>query len=408
MKIFKFFITKIFLRKAILSISIILLLFMANYTTFIATRSILSTFQGYQEIKCMNQEGIYIANLDPDSDVDIDAIGENGTQIVYDYLNNNFNYAFYIDGFMVSLPNIDDMEISLSYMNEEYYELNQFELSQGTDLDFDYQFDKDKEIPILIGKGLSKTYPVGSTIKIEDPVLEQPITLIVQGVLKQNAYHYNFYDLNLKKYYNFSIFLPVNAEFIKNANIDLQLNGLMDIVILQTTKEKTVDLSEVMQDNLGLKFNFFSQEENFDCFFNEYYLYSLIIMSITTLILLVIITCLSIWNALVSIRLMLRDFTINLLVGLSYSKLRKIFYSYFGILFFINLIVIFSITAYNRYECWLRKDATLATYGFFGLIGMDWFALLVVFLSDIIIGKIIVENMLRKIKKIPISLGVLQ
>lgn len=407
MKIFKFFITKIFLRKAILSISIILLLFMANYTTFIATRSILSTFQGYQEIKCMNQEGIYIANLDPDSDVDIDAIGENGTQIVYDYLNNNFNYAFYTDGFMVSLPNIDDMEISLCYMNEEYYELNQFELSQGTDLDFDYQFDKDKEIPILIGKGLSKTYPVGSTIKIEDPVLEQPITLIVQGVLKQNAYHSNFYALNLKNYYNFSIFLPVNAEFIKNANIDLQLNGLMDIVILQTTKEKTVDLSEVMQDNLGLKFNFFSQEENFD-YFKEYYLYSLKIMSITTLILLVIITCLSIWNALVSIRLMLRDFTINLLVGLSYSKLRKIFYSYFGILFFINLIVIFSITAYNRYECWLRKDATFATYGFFGLIGMDWFALLVVFLSDIIIGKIIVENMLRKIKKIPISLGVLQ
>ncbi len=410
MKIFKFFITKIFLRKAILSISIILLLFMANYTTFIATRSILSTFQGYQEIKCMNQEGIYIANLDPDSDVDIDAIGENGTQIVqivYDYLNNNFNYAFYTDGFMVSLPNIDDMEISLCYMNEEYYELNQFELSQGTDLDFDYQFDKDKEIPILIGKGLSKTYPVGSTIKIEDPVLEQPITLIVQGVLKQNAYHSNFYALNSKNYYNFSIFLPVNAEFIKNANIDLQLNGLMDIVILQTTKEKTVDLSEVMQDNLGLKFNFFSQEENFD-YFKEYYLYSLKIMSITTLILLVIITCLSIWNALVSIRLMLRDFTINLLVGLSYSKLRKIFYSYFGILFFINLIVIFSITAYNRYECWLRKDATFATYGFFGLIGMDWFALLVVFLSDIIIGKIIVENMLRKIKKIPISLGVLQ
>mgnify|MGYP007112883443 FL=1 len=81
----------------------------------------------------MNQEGIYIANLDPDSDVDIDAIGENGTQIVYDYLNNNFNYAFYTDGFMVSLPNIDDMEISLCYMNEEYYELNQFELSQGTD-----------------------------------------------------------------------------------------------------------------------------------------------------------------------------------------------------------------------------------------------------------------------------------
>lgn len=299
------------------------------------------------------------------------------------------------------------MEISFSYMNEEYYKLNQFELSKGTDLDFDYQFNKDKEIPILVGKGLNKTYPVGSTIKIEDPVLKKSMKLKVQGVLKQNAYHSNFYAPNSKNYYNFSVFLPVNEEFIKHANIDLQLNGLMDIVLLQTTKEKITNLSEVMQDNLGLKFNFFSQRENYD-YFNEYYVHSLKIISIITVILIVIITCLSVWSALVSIRLMLKDFTINLLVGLSNSKLRKIFYGYFGILFFINLMVIFLITAYSRYGCWLRKDATFVTYGLLGLIGMDWFALLVVFLSDIIIGMIIVENMLRKIKKIPISLGVLQ
>ncbi len=406
MKIFKFFITKILLRRPILAIGMILLLFIANYITFTAARSILSTFQGYQEIECMNQEGTYIANLDPDSDVDFDVIGENGTQIVYDYLNNNLNYAFYVDGFIISVPNIDDMEISLIYMNEEYYKLNKFELSQGTDLDFDYQFD-DKEIPVLIGKGLSKTYPVGSSIKIEESVLGPPITLKVQGVLKQNSYHSNYYALNSKTYYNFSIFLPVNEEFIDHANIDLQLNGLMDVAILQTTKEKITDLSAVMEDNLGLKFNFFSQKENFN-FFYEYYLSSLKIIAIITFILLVIIICLSIWNALVSVRLMLKDFTINLLVGLSYSKLRKIFYSYFGILSFINLTAIFIITAFSRYGCWLRKDATFATYGFFGLIGMDWLALLAVFLFDIIMGMIIVENMLRKIRKIQISLGVLQ
>lgn len=50
----------------------------------------------------------------------------------------------------------------------------------------------------------------------------------------------------------------------------------------------------------------------------------------------------------------------------------------------------------------------LLFYGLFGLIGMDWFALFVVFLTDILIGKIIVESMMRKIQKIPISLGVLQ
>ena len=189
MKIFRFIVSKIFLRKAILGIGMILLLCMANYITFAAARSILSTFQGYQETKYINQEGIYIANLDPDSHMDMGLINENGTHAVYDYLNNNFNYAFYTDGFIVSIPNTDDMEISLGYMNEEYYKLNQFELSQGADVDFNYQFDG--EIPVLIGKGLSTTYPVGSTIKMEESVLGRPITLKVQGVLKQNAYHSN-------------------------------------------------------------------------------------------------------------------------------------------------------------------------------------------------------------------------
>lgn len=72
---------------------------------------------------------------------------------------------------MVSIPNSYDMEVSLCYMNEAYYELNQFQPSQGTDLGFDFQFDGNNEVPVLIGKGLSKTYPVDSTIDIEDPAL---------------------------------------------------------------------------------------------------------------------------------------------------------------------------------------------------------------------------------------------
>ena len=405
MKIFKYFISKIFLRKAVLGISMILLLCMANYITFTSSRSILSTYQGYQETKYINQEGNYIANLDPDSHMDMGLINENGTQAVYSYLNSYYNYAFYVDGFMVSVPNVDDMEVHLSYMNEEYCKLKQFELLQGVDLGFDYQLDD--EIPVLVGKGLSKTYPVGSTIRIEESAIGLPITLKVKGVLKQNAYHSNYYALNSKTYYNFSILFPVNKDFINHANIELQLNGLMDITILQTSEEGVADLSEVLKDNLGLDFNFFSQKENYD-YFNEYYLHSLKIMATITFVLLAVITCISVWNALVSVRLMLKDFTINLLVGLSYSKLRKIFYIYFGMLSFINLAVVFIFTAFNRYGCWIRKDATFVTYGLFGLIGMDWLALLVVVLLDVIIGIMIVETMLRKIKRIPISLGVLQ
>ena len=176
---------------------------------------------------------------------------------------------------------------------------------------------------------------------------------------------------------------------------------------METSKEEIADLSEVIKDNLGLSFNFFSQKENYD-YFNEYYLHSLKIIFITTFILLIVITCLSVWNGLVSVRLMLKDFTINLLVGLSYSKLKRIFYGYFGMLSFVNVALIATFTAFNRYGCWLRKDATFATYGLFGLIGMDWLALLLVVVSDIAIGIIVVESMLWKIKKVPISLGVLQ
>lgn len=407
MKLFKFFVSKIFLRRIIPAISIIFLICLSNYITFTATRTVFSTYQGYQEMRELNQDGNYIANLDPNSPVDFGAINADKIKAVYDYLSSNFDYAFYVDGFMVSIPNRDDMEISLCYMNKAYYELNQFNFSQGTDLRFDSHFDKNDEIPVLIGKGLSKTYPVGSTVNLEDPTLGQKITLRVQDVLEQNAYHSNYYTLNSKSYCNYSIILPVNEEFLDHANLDLQVNGLMDIVILQTTEEKISDLSAVIQDTLGMKLNFFSQQDNYE-YFNEYYFHSLKIVTVTSVILLLLITCLSVWNALVGIRLMLKDLTINLLVGLNYSKLRKMFYSYFGILFLINLVIVFSITAFNRYGCWLRKDTTFVTYGLFGLIGIDWLSLLAVVFTDIIIGVIVVECMLWRIKKVPISLGVLQ
>ena len=188
MKIFKFFITKIFLRKLLIVFSVFLLLFLSDYLVFIAARSTVSTFQGYEEMKHLNQTGNYIANLDPNSDMNMGNIDKSDTQNVYDYLNdNNLSYALFTDGFIVSLPNDYDMKVSFAYLNEEYYKLNrQFEIAQGKDLDFDYSFDDDIEIPVLIGKGLSETYPLGSMIKIEDPVLQKQIILKVQGILKPN------------------------------------------------------------------------------------------------------------------------------------------------------------------------------------------------------------------------------
>ena len=407
MKIFKLFTTKIFLRRAILSIGVLALIFLANYVTFIAARSIFSTLEGYQEIKRIDKKGNFIANLDPECDINLDVNSESNAQKVYDYLFDNFKYAFYTDGFIVDLKNDDSMDISLSYLNEEYYKLNKFDIIKGEDLDFDYQVNIDKSIPVLIGKGLSKTYPVGTLIKVKDPALDKFVEFKVQGVLAENSSHSNFYALNSKQYYNFSILVPVNNEFIRNSKIDLKLNGLMDLIITESDETKVLDLKNFIYDKLKLKFNFYSQKDNFD-YFNDYFFSSLKFIGVITLVLLIIIVAISVWNAIVGMRLMLRDFTINLLVGLNYSKLRKIFYSYYGMMFLLNIVILLFITAYSRYGCWIRKDASFATYGIFGLINMDWLALLAVVLSDIIMGLIIVETVINRIKKVPISLGVLQ
>ncbi|WP_404284397.1 peptide ABC transporter permease [Exiguobacterium aurantiacum] len=406
MRILHFFITRIFLKRWILVLGMILLLFLANYLSFSATRSIISTAQGYQEIETFNREGNYIANLNPESEADFDRIDIKETRKLYEYLNNNHTYALQADGFTTSLENEHDMEVSFNYINEEAYQLNQFKLAQGDQLKFDYQFKQD-DIPVLIGGGLASTYPVGSKIEITDPVTQQAVDLKVQGVLEKNTHRSNFYAPNSKNYYNFSVIVPVNEPFIQNAGLDLHLNGLMDIVLLDSTKEEATKLNEQIQNNLGLDFNFFSQQENFK-YFEDYYVSSLKMISAITLVLLVVIVCLATWNTLISVRLMIKDFTVNLLVGLSYSKLRTIFYSYFAILFSINLVILFAITAFNRYGFWMRKDSIFATYGVFGLISMDWIAFLGVLLIDVIIGVMIVELALKKIKGIPISVGVLQ
>lgn len=283
--------------------SVLLLVFLSNYLIFIAARSTVSTLQGYNEMIQLNEPDNYIANLDPNSEMNMGEIDKKDTENVYAYLkDNNFNYALYTDGFMMSLPNNYGMEVSFAYLNEEYYNLNkQFEISQGKELNFNYCLDSDEvEIPVLIGEGLSETYPVGSTIKVEEPVLQREVLLKVQGILKPNVYHSNMYSLSSKQYYNFSVVIPVTEEFLNNSNVGLQLHGLFDIVLLQTSEKEIEGLDEVMLDNLGLKFNFYTQEENFQ-YFNEYYFSSLKIIAILTTIIIIILAGFTIWSSLASV-----------------------------------------------------------------------------------------------------------
>ena len=197
--------------------------------------------------------------------------------------------------------------------------------------------------------------------------------------------------------------LYTGMDNIKNLKMENNLNNTIQKI---ANKGKLNKLQKQQLTNRYLTFKMLS-EVDID-YYNEIFFSSLKIISALTAILTVILTCLYIWGALTSIRLMVKDFTINLFVGLSYSRLRRIFYGYYGILSLFNLIVLFAITASLRYGSWIRKDAAFSTFGLLGVIGIDWLALLAVLIFNAVIGILIVEIMMWRIKKIPISLGVIQ
>lgn len=407
MKVYGFIIKQIFLRRLLPTISVIALLFVSSYIVFTTSRSVVSTHEGEAEVEFINKPGTFIANLDPSSDVNTDIVSDSTLLKVYSYLDSNFTYAFYTDGFTTDLPNDEGMDVNISYFNENYYRLNTFPISAGNDLSFVYDLRKSDSIPILVGVGLSDEYPIGASVTFYDPGLQKTVNAKVQGVLEKNTSHSNFYALNSKQYYNFSIMIPVNDAFLRQSYMDLKLNALMDVIVTNSNLNEVSKLGEVMKQNLDLKLNFFNHKQNMK-YFHGYYISSLKVILVISSIFLLIVLILSVWSALVSMRLTIKDFTINFLVGLSYPRLRAIFYTYYGLICLLNTLLLFAITAYSRHGTWLRKDSTFATYGLFGLISMDWFALLTVFVFNAITILAIVETVMWRIRKVPISLGVLQ
>ncbi|WP_276929734.1 ABC transporter permease [Herbinix luporum] len=376
-----------FKRKS--TLCIILLIFIANYMTFIGIRSLLSTYQGYCEMSSLVHEGTYIANLNPKNDYSFANITESDVQQIFNYLDRNFDFALYIDGNLITLPDCD-IEVSVNYLNEEYYKLFPLELEQGIKLSFDYKLNDD-EIPVLIGTGLSKTYPLGSTISISDPAMGRNITLKVVGILKKNAFHSNYYMPNWKNYYNFSIFVPVNQIFIENANVDFHINSIMNLIVLHTTVEKTETLSDILLENLGLQFKFYSQQENYEHFENDY-LKSIIIQFISALVLYAITIWIANRNILKGNRLLLNNLSSSISENVNSVKIRKSGYIYLKLIFLLGLLGVFIFTAYERFSYWVKKDTLVAAYGFLGLTDIDWGSWLTVLFIDMLIGVLIVET----------------
>lgn len=396
MNSYKSFVKRLLLKRWVANVFILLLLLVANYMTFIGIRSGLSTVQGYLEMKNLEQEGTYIANLDPECDLDYSAITEPDVRTVFHYLSSKFSYALYTDGYVISLPDCD-MDISLNYFNQGYYELFPFSLSRGTTPNFDYRMGE-QEIPVLVGAGLAQAYPLNSTIQIIDPVVEHPVSLKVVGILKTNAFHSNVYSLNWKIYYNYSIMLPVNEAFLKEANVDFHVNAITNMIVTQSTEQKVSGLSDEILQRLGMKLNFFSQQENNDEFRN-YYLSSLVIQFVFALLLTAMAASIAIWHMMKHLRSLLKNSLTDTPETICLAQEKRGLCSYWGVISLVDLLSIVAITSFERYGYWSRGDTLVAAYGFLGLIGIDWGALLAVVLTDILLGKIIIKIVGNNIEK---------
>lgn len=406
MKAFKFFVNKIFLRKIVLCISVMFLMLFVNYTIFSASRTMISSYQGVKQLQSLNPENSYVG-MENVSSEETDS-SKKKTLELYEYLDKNYKYSMYDDGEMVQIPTNKGMnEVPITYVNEEYYRLSNTEISKGKELKFNFDLSKNDEVPILIGNELAKDYPIGSKIKTTLGFGDKKFVLRVSGVLKKDFYYTNSRLYCSQEYHNFSIIFPVNRSVINNASFDLLENGLYNITILNTDRKSADKLSKEYKDKLNISMDFMSREQN-KAFFDNYLYSAIRLVCIIVGIILLITISISIWNVIVSVRLMKKDFTISLLTGLSYSKLRKILYSFYTLMFCADTMIVFLIIFFDRKRAWHENNTYGCIYGVLGFADKDWMALLIVALIDALVGIILVECMMYKIKKIPISLGVLQ
>ncbi|MBT1035395.1 hypothetical protein KJY78_03395 [Canibacter sp. lx-45] len=408
MKPFRFFLTRIFLRKPLLAAITLILLFIANYTTFTVARTVVSTAEGRQEVARFEAPGTFIANLDPAAKNDLNDISTDSLQSVYNRLAADYEYALFTDGYITDLPNSRKIEVPVAYMNQKYNELNGFTVAEGSGLSFSPDFNKSDEIPVLVGKGLAADYPVGAKFSMLDPATDRTLRYIVSGILATNSAHSNLYALDSKQYYNFSVVVPVTESYIKSTGTAFKINALMDLTLTNTTRSEVTSLGTYIEQLISLKFNFFSQQDNIN-FYNKHFGSAMFTLVLVTTLLVLLIVALSVYSSLAGVKIMMREFTISILAGLSYKKFRRLIATYYALLALLTTSALTVLVAYSRYASWLKKDADLITYGFGGgLISMDWMALLSALLVNIILVTVVTQVTTWRIKRVPISIGILQ
>lgn len=274
LKLFRFFSTRVFLKKPILVTATVLLMILASCIPFMCVRSIVSLEQGIQEFSRFDREGTYVMDLHGASFDTFRQYTDESAQRVFDRLDEQYEYAAFVDGFLADLPNSNNRNVTVAYMNKNWDEFSRLPTSTGGDLNFDYKITDGTTIPVLVGKGLADDYPLGSTFIMRDPALVQDMHYEVRGVLADNAAHSNLKALDSKTYYNFSIIVPVNRAFLKAENNSLKIDLLFDLVLLNAQQSDVTRLEDYAGQVTPGPLRF-SSYQNLKDDLNQYYMPSM-------------------------------------------------------------------------------------------------------------------------------------
>lgn len=396
----------VFLKRIIIVITTIAILFLTNILFFTISRSLVSTHENINKLSELTASDIVVSNFDPTNDFSqITNIPDDKKKDLNTLLDNNFEYGVQYTGMPLENELFGiNINLLVNLYDENSYGFNNLKVGKGenfTPSDFNINNKN-----VLVGANIGEKYPVGSELEIINPLTGEKETVRVKGVLKKNEFIPNYYVIDSKNYMNFTVIYPLengNPINLQNRYFDVALSNIM---INGSDKQSIQSLEESIYDNLNLKINFFSQEENLDDFKNSY-IKSAILLLVIAIILVVILVLLIYWNALTSIKIMLQDITINMLTGLNYLDFRTSLYLFQSICSFIVAILTYIYALSFRVATIEYQLPNFMTINTLGLLRMDWIGILTTIFLNILIMIIVVEIIMKKIKKIPISLGVL-
>ena len=397
---------RLLLRRPVIVLSILAIMVLINILVITAGRGLVTSYEGRAQFANLEQDDIYTLNLDPGSDYLAINDEPQAVDEVIDELVSKKNFAITVGMNLPEGSELAGVDTRIQYVNKAYTDLVPLELAAGAIEQYTEKANPGDDIPVIVGYGLGSRIPIGARWEVVDPGSGQKVTYRVSGILNKDFSVSNLYSLDSKIYYNYSIILPIEDKFLTGASIDFKLNALFDTILLNETLEGAKNFARFVDDKINIKLNVFTQAQNSRDFF-EHVESAMRAIGIFLFICLLALVPIVLWMSSQFIKLTIKDITINLLTGMSYRALDRLIFSSFMAISFASLILTILYLIGGRVGNRSQSSADLYTYGAWGLLPMDWIALLVATGFNLLVSIALCSLVSFRVRRVPISIGVL-